>query len=386
MVVTGKVGVDNGGDVAVEQPHLAPERRGKGGVGGITASGDADQRGAGSETRGVEDLPPRPPPRLDDGVEVHRRQTRGVDGHQPGRHAERPAQRDGQMGEVAARTDASEEGVDRGVLRVARTGLVRQSLEDPGRDRMGEGRSALRAAELHRRETRHDIRRAIPALAQGGDRFSVDDDLIGGGRRHRHLLRPDRSLVTDGQPAGVGVDDVYPAAPIGGHLRDRRIALPAVETHIEPFFQDIPRRARRRHLQRQDRGGRHVELQLTSHAPDGAAGGGGRHGGSIAVATRPGKPETGSSRAQTACVLSTPAHQLEVLADHVGLVGQALVEQRVDRRPERAGVGERRLHRPGQHLAGPVVVGGDVGGVQRGADVGPELLQRLADRFGAREI
>ena len=43
---------------------------------------------------------------LDDGVEVHRRETGGVDGGEAGRHVRRPAEGDVEVGEVAAHAPA----------------------------------------------------------------------------------------------------------------------------------------------------------------------------------------------------------------------------------------------------------------------------------------
>ena len=47
---------------------------------------------------------------------------------------------------------------------------------------MGEGCSPLQAGQFHGREASHGVGRAVPALAQGGDRIGVDDHLLRGGR------------------------------------------------------------------------------------------------------------------------------------------------------------------------------------------------------------
>ena len=83
---------------------------------------------------------------------------------------------------------------------------------------------------------------------------------------------------------------MHAPTPLGGRLGDRSGGGGAVEAHVEPFFEDIPGRARRRHLERDDGCGREFELELAGHAPDGAGSGGSGHAGSIAVETQPGQP------------------------------------------------------------------------------------------------
>ena len=213
----GEVAVDDGQNIAGHQFRLASECRGEGGVGGVAPGGDPRQRGSGGEPRWVEDLPTGPPARLHDGVEIHRRQARGIDGNEPCGHAEGPAQRDGHVGEVAARTSTGQEGIDRCVPRIARTGLILEALEHPGRHLTGEVRSPLEPGQFRGREASHGVGWAVPALAQGRDRFSVDDCLVGTGR-WRCLLRTDRGPVGDGEPAGLGADHVHAATPISGQL------------------------------------------------------------------------------------------------------------------------------------------------------------------------
>ncbi len=68
---------------------------------------------------------------LEDGMEIHRREARGVDGGETGGYARRSAQSNAKMREVSTRAHSGEQGVLGGVVHITRPGHVADPLPDP---------------------------------------------------------------------------------------------------------------------------------------------------------------------------------------------------------------------------------------------------------------
>src|SRR5437660_12205740 len=128
VCVEGEIVRAGYGDLHAGQFGLPAQEADESYIGCVAAGGDADHAGSWCRPGRVPDVPVAVDRGFHDDVEVHRRQTWGVDGRDPGRYVDRAAQSGDQVGEVEADTVPREQGIDRVGCRAARVGLVPEGL------------------------------------------------------------------------------------------------------------------------------------------------------------------------------------------------------------------------------------------------------------------
>ncbi len=181
------------GDHRHRLQHRATEGRHHRDVGGVPAAADQDPALAAHVVPRVEGPPPVTQPDLHPGREVHRvRVDRHVHVRQvpedvPGRDVHRPAEGDGQVGEVAAHAVPGGIDVDRG--RCRRTAAVGelQVVVDVLADRLHAGVTAGQLAEPGPGLVAEHVGQAVPA------RHQVDQHVVRQLVRHQLGRRSDRS-------------------------------------------------------------------------------------------------------------------------------------------------------------------------------------------------
>ena len=187
------------------EPH-APEDRRDRSIGGVTAVGDADEAIERGQAGGVEDEPLFADVRFEAGMEIRRLKLVRVSSKVARGNRERAAQRDAEMGEIAADAGALRDGVESGRLGVGGAAQVLDVLVDPFRDRGDAIVRVFDGAELAPGKPAEAVGLAVTAREKIGDRRSIelrDRHAVDLALRDGPDVRVDGRGVADGEVLGV---------------------------------------------------------------------------------------------------------------------------------------------------------------------------------------